>query len=392
LNDSLKVALLSPEYPPLSIGGISAVCYDLSMNLSRQGVHATVFCGKSDKLTVEKVNDNLRVVRMPLLGFPPKHLWFQIQNLSPLLKMLKEFDVVHNVDPRGAFLAYFGRKLHKPFVTHVHGSGYGETKVFLRSPVSCWTLGDFVYEILEYPMNEYLTNMCLRNSDHLVVCSTNRVEEMKRRNRDLDFTKVSVIYNGIDFEKIDSKGVVTEEKGNSVLYWGRLYYNKGILQLIKAISLVKKEFSNVLLDVCGKGPLETKIRVLLRKLDLEGSVYIHGYVSEKDLTEKIRTASVVALPSLYEGQPIAALEAMAYKKPVIMYDFPFAREYITDWHNGLLAKGGDVKDFAQRICAVLWDKKLRLKLGQNGYEHVKKNHSWTTLICKYVDLYNDLTQ
>jgi 1,4-alpha-glucan branching enzyme len=386
------VALLSPEYPPLSIGGISAVCYDLSMNLSKQGIHATVFCGKSDKLTVEKVNDNLRVVRMPLLGFPPKHLWFQIQNLSPLLKILKEFDIVHNVDPRGAFLAYFSRKLHKPFVTHVHGSGYGETKVFLRSPVSCWTLGDFVYEILEYPMNEYLTNMCLRNSDHLVVCSTNRVEEMKRRNRDLDFTKVSVIYNGIDFEKIDSISAVTEEKNFSVLYWGRLYYNKGILQLIKAISLVKKEFSNVLLDVCGKGPLESKIRALLRKLDLESSVYIHGYVSEKYLTEKIRTASVVALPSLYEGQPIAALEAMAYKKPVIMYDFPFAREYIMDWHNGLLAKGGDVKDLAQRICAVLLDKKLRLKLGQNGYEHVKKNHSWAALICKYVDLYKNLTQ
>jgi 1,4-alpha-glucan branching enzyme len=101
---------------------------------------------------------------------------------------------------------------------------------------------------------------------------------------------------------------------------------------------------------------------------------------------------VIALPSLYEGQPMAALEAMAYKKPVIMYDFPFAREYITDWHNGLLAKGGDVEDLAVRIRVALLDKKLRLNLGQNAYERVRKDHNWGTLVHKYINLYSSLVQ
>lgn len=395
LTDRLKVALVSPEFPPSSgVGGISTVAKDLAVNLSRKDISTSVFCGESERISIERINSNLQVIRMPLsfFGLPPRHLWFQTRNLGPLLKLLKGFDIIHNIDPREAFLVYFGRKLRKPFVTHVHGSNYGETKVFLKSPFNTWTLGDFVYEILEYPMNEFLTDICLRNSDHLVVCSTNRVEEMKRRNRELDFDKVSVIQNGIDFSKIDSTTLPIEEKECAVLYWGRLYYNKGIVQLIKAISLVKKHFSAVHLDVCGKGPLEAKLRSLVSRLDLESNVHIHGYTKSKDLAEKIRKASVVVLPSLYEGQPVAALEAMAYKKAVVMYDFPFAREYITDLQNGMIAKGGDIGDLAERIRIALSDKGLRLKLGQNAYERVRKDHNWDTLVFKYINLYNSLVQ
>lgn len=395
MTDRLKVALVSPEFPPSSgVGGFSTVAKDLAVNLSRKDISTSVFCGESERISIERINSNLQVIRMPFsfFGLPPRHLWFQTRNLGPLLKLLEGFDIIHNIDPREAFLAYFGRKLRKPFVTHVHGSNYGETKVFLKSPFNTWTLGDFVYEILEYPMNEFLTDMCLRNSDHLVVCSTNRVEEMKRRNRELDFDKVSVIQNGIDFSKIDSTTPSIEEKECEILYWGRLYYNKGIVQLIKAISLVKKHFSAVHLDVCGKGPLEAKLRSLVSRLDLESNVLIHGYTKSKDLAEKIGKASVVVLPSLYEGQPVAALEAMANRKAVVMYDFPFAREYITDWQNGMIAKGGDVGDLAERIRIALSDKGLRLKLGQNAYERVRKDHNWDTLVFKYINLYNSLVQ
>lgn len=393
LSDNLKVALVSSEYPPSSLGGVSAVCYDLAMSLSKKGVSTTVFCGKSDKIAVERVNNCLRVVRMPIIGLPPRHLWFPVQNLSPLLRLLKEFDVIHNIDTRAAgVLVHFRKNLHKPLLTHVHGCGHCETKVFLKSPISSWSLGEFVYTVLEYPLNEYLTSTSLHHSDHIVVCSTARLDEMKRRNPELDYTKVSVIYNGIDFNRLRYENVVVEERDCSVLFWGRLYYNKGIMQLIRAMALVKKDFPKVSLDVCGKGPLEAKISALTNKLGLEDNVHIHGYVSNEFLIEKIRTASVVALPSLYEGQPVAVLEAMAYRKPLIVYDFPFAREYVTDWHNGLIARGGDVEDLAERLRAALSDKRLRQKLGQNAYEYVRRNHNWDTLVYKYINLYSSLAQ
>ena len=213
---------------------------------------------------------------------------------------------------------------------------------------------------------------------------------MKRRNPELDYSKVSVIYNGIDFNRIDPENIGSREKDGSVLYWGRLYYNKGIIQLVNAMKIVKNSYPDVRLDMCGKGPLENKLRSLVKKLGLEKNVYVHGYTKYADLVEKIKSASVIALPSGYEGQPVAALEAMAHRKPVVMYDFPFAREYISDWKDGLIAKGWDVPDLAHRIEAALSDKKLRLKLSENAYARVKRNHNWDMLVNDYINLYGNL--
>lgn len=398
LANGLKVALISSEYPPSRVGGVSAVCHDLACSLSKKGVNTTVFCGSTDlsrkpnELPVERVTDYLTVIRMPILRFPPRHFWFPVQNLNLLLNSLKEFDIIHNVDTRSdGVLASFRKKSRKPWITHVHGCGHCESRVFVHSPVSSWSLGEFVYFVLEYPLNEYLVTKSLRRSDHLVVCSTARVIEMARRNPEVDITKVSVIYNGIDLDK-DRYKTTEEENECSILYWGRLFYNKGILQLVKAMPLIKRNFPNVQLDVCGKGPLEANLKAIARKLGVESSISFHGYVTDEFLVKKINTASVIALPSLYEGQPVAALEAMAHKKPVVMYDYLFAREYIKDWHNGLLAKGDDVADLAERICVALSDKKLRAKLGFNAYEWIAQNHNWKTLVNRYITLYKDLTQ
>ena len=391
LHKNLKVALVSGEYPPDSLGGVAAVSHDLANALSRKGVDTTVFCGKSDRITIENVNDYLKIVRMPIISIPPRHLWFPVQNLNLLIESLKRFDVIHCVDTRTAgVLAYFRKNLPASFVVHVHGCGHCETKTFLKSPLSSWSLGEFVYSVLEYPLNEFLLNSSLHHSDHVIVCSKAKAEEMKIRNPELDYSKVSVIYNGISLDRVNNS-VPAEENELSVLFWGRLFYNKGIMQLINAIALVKAVFPTVSLDVCGRGPLESKLRLLVDKLGLKANVRFHGYVSNEFLAEKIRTASVVALPSLYEGQPVAVLEAMSYKKTVVVYDFPFAREYIEDWHNGVIAKF-TIKDLADKLCEALSDKKLRQKLGQNALEHVRKNHNWDTLIYKYMDVYDALVR
>jgi len=98
---------------------------------------------------------------------------------------------------------------------------------------------------------------------------------------------------------------------------------------------------------------------------------------------------VVALPSLFEvGPSIAALEAMACKKPIVAFDTPFTREFIGSMWDGLLAKPYDVNDFAEKLYLLLTDSKLRNKLGQNAYEYVKQNHNWSTLVKKHIGIYS----
>ena len=380
---------MSPEYPPYVFGGIGSVCRDLASELSKKGVHTTVFCGGTRHLTVEKANNFLTIVRMPTLAVPPRHFWFQVQNYSLLCRYLKDFDIVHNLDPRLGLIACLTKRLHKPLITHIHECGHCMTKVFLKSAITYWSPGDFIFSVLEYPLNEYLNRMSLNNSNHIIVCSNARLDELKRRTPKFDYSKATVIYNGINLKDIDSFAFGKENE-YSIVFWGRLYYIKGLIELIHAINLVRRDYPEVLLDICGRGPLEPKIRMLIEKLDLTDNVNINGYLSKDKLVEKIRSAYVIVLPSLHEGQPMTALEGMAYGKCIIMYDYPFSREYITDWQDGLIAKGNNIQDLSHRILVAFSDPNLRSTLGERAKVRVRKNHDWTQLTKKYIDIYNDL--
>lgn len=393
MNRDFEIALISPTFPPFTIGGIASACYDLAYSLSKKGIFTTVFCGKSDKMLVEKFNSHLTVVRLPLLDAPPRHLWFQLQNFTPLLKLLKNYTLLHGFSPKAsAIFAYFRKKLQKPFVTSIHGFPHCELRALLSSPISHWAVGDFVYNVLEYPLNDFLIRTCLSHSDHVVVVSFTTLHEMKEKYPDLDYNNTSVIYNGIDFNRpvFRSDCENSDEEDHLVSYFGRLTHLKGIMHLVKAISFVEKDFPDVELEIFGKGPLEPVVRRLIVKLGLTDKVYIRGFIPNTELIKKVRKASVVALPSLYEAQPTSVLEAMACKKPVVAFDLPFAHEYIKDFYNGVLVRPGDSKDLADKICILLSDRKLRFRLGQNAYEYVKRNHNWDTLVDKYIKMYDEV--
>jgi len=323
-------------------------------------------------------------------------LWFQLQNVRVLSKLLTDYTILHGVSPQAsAICAYLKKKLRKPFITTIHEILSHDLKVFTNSPLSEWTIGDFGLHVLEYPLNEFLVRSCLRNSDHIIACGSTTFCELKKTYRGLDPKRISVIYNGINFDKINgiNSKSVNAQNDFSVIYYGRLVWRKGILHLIKSMTILKHEFPNISLKIFGKGPLESKMRRLILKSGLENKVSVRGHVSYVDLVREIKKANVVALPSLYEVGPyISALEAMACKKPLVAFDFPFTREFIMNMYNGVLVKPGNVKDLSEKIRLLLSDKSLRRKLGQNAYNDVKQEHNWDLLVNKYIDVYKNTTE
>lgn len=395
--NSIKVALFSHEFPPFLFGGIGSNCYDLAHSLSKKGVETTVFCGRPHKgISIEKVNENLEIVRLPFIDLPPRFFWFQLLNFGPFLKLIKNYTVLHAVDPQsGAICAYLKRRLRKPLITSIHSVMRSDLKVFLSAPFSEWTIGDFGYNILEYPLHEFLLRTCLANSDHVIVHGLTALNDMKAVYQNLNFKKVSMIYNGISFDKINEIGnefteVGSTSNGISITYFGRLFWRKGLLHLIKAFAIVEQEFPYLTLNIFGKGPLEQKVRKLILKLGLKSKIHLLGAVSYADLIKEVKTTDIVSLPSLYEVGPyIAPLEAMACKKPVIAFDLPFTREFIRTMKTGLLVEPGNVEDLAEKILLLLSDKQLRRRLGQCAYQYVKKNHNWDMLVDDYIKSYED---
>jgi glycosyltransferase involved in cell wall biosynthesis len=207
---------------------------------------------------------------------------------------------------------------------------------------------------------------------------------------------MSVISNGVDFDEIDS--VRIDDCNNkytddfSIIFAGRLFWAKGVLHLLRAMKMLSFDFKNLHLGIYGTGPQENRIRQFISDAGLKNVVFLKGRVPHKQLIAEIKRSDLLVLPSVYEAQPMIALEAMACKKPVVAFGVPFACEIIEDGYNGMLAKAFDPKDLADKIRTLLSDYKLRLKLGRNAYSSVKLEHNWDLQADKYLKVYESLAK
>jgi len=147
------------------------------------------------------------------------------------------------------------------------------------------------------------------------------------------------------------------------------------------------DFKNLRLKIFGTGPQEHRIRQFISDRGLKDIVLLKGHVPHKQLIAEMKRSDLLVLPSLYEAQPMVALEAMACKKPVVAFNAPFVHEIIKNGYNGILARAYDPKDLSDKILLLLSDKKLHRKLGGNAYDYVKREHNWDIQVNKYLDVY-----
>lgn len=386
----MRVALISQPG-----GGISSVCNGLAFSLSKKGIPTTIFSGTSEKPRVERLNECLDVIRLPHFDFPPRPMWFQLRNFRSLLKLLKDYTVVHGVSPEASTIfAFCKRKLRKPLVVSIHAVPLSTLRTFVNAPISRWTFSGFGIYVLEYPLHDFQIRTCLAKSDHVVSCSFATLNEFRAAYKILRMSKVSVIYNGVNFDEIDNIKIDYENMNGqnnlSIVFAGRLFWLKGIIHLLKAFEILRQDFKDLDLKIFGEGPEEHRIRRFVADMGLRDNVHLQGRVPHKNLIAEIKKSDVVVLPSLYEAQPMFALEAMACKKPLVAFDIRFAREIVANGHNGLLAEAYDVKDLSEKIRLILSDEKFRFEIGQNAYEYVKREHNWNTQVEKYLDVYKNV--
>ncbi len=138
--------------------------------------------------------------------------------------------------------------------------------------------------------------------------------------------KIEVIYNPVDFQKIQ---ILKKEKlsskyqklfQNSFVFIniGRLTEQKGQYYLIRAFRDVKKKAENTKLIILGEGPLRKKLEKLIKTLGLENDVFLLG--NRANVYKYLANSNCFILSSLWEGLPNTLLEAMAVGLPAISTD------------------------------------------------------------------------
>jgi glycosyltransferase involved in cell wall biosynthesis len=136
-----------------------------------------------------------------------------------------------------------------------------------------------------------------------------------------------------------------------VIYVGRFIRQKGVLTLLRAMSLVR---SKVRLVLVGQGELEGEIQSVIDQLGLKNKVLLEGPQWGEAVEYLIIGASAVIIPSeWYDNLPLILCQANALGKPVIASRIDGIPEYIRDGQNGYLFTPGDPVELAGCIDRVM---------------------------------------
>lgn len=204
----------------------------------------------------------------------------------------------------------------------------------------------------------------------------------------IDENKITVIYNGVDLEKYNFDVSVKEE--NTVCFVGRLVRYKRVDLLINAVSILKKEFENILLKIIGVGPEEENLKKLVKEKDLEKNVKFFGFVEDhNDVLLEIAKSKIFSLPSDVEGFGIVTVEAMACNTPYVCSNIKPIKEVTNNGYGGFLFEQGNYVDLADKIRLLLKDNDLYEKKINEEKEQVK-NYDWDKLAYDTEVFYNEI--
>jgi glycosyltransferase involved in cell wall biosynthesis len=133
-----------------------------------------------------------------------------------------------------------------------------------------------------------------------------------------------------------------------ILCVGRLHdAQKRLSDVLRALARLPDRWR---LQIAGSGPDRDMFERLSDELGIGERVTYLGFVSDSTkLRELYRGASVLALPSAYEGLPMVLLEAMSCATPVVGSDIPAIAEVVADGQTGLLVPAGDPVRLAEAL-------------------------------------------
>ncbi|MFX0196075.1 MAG: glycosyltransferase family 4 protein [Candidatus Hodarchaeota archaeon] len=207
------------------------------------------------------------------------------------------------------------------------------------------------------------------------------------------FTNVS---DGVDtefFKPENTRRLKIECKEPFVFLPSRITPNKGHLDVVRAVSLLKKSEIRPMIVFAGQHEstefLE-KLRSSIKDLGMNHDVMFVGRRSLDDLRDWYAASALVVLPSYSEGLGRVLLEAQAMKKPVVAYDVGGVSEAIKVGKTGYTVRKGDVRGLSARIQELLTDDKKRIQMGECGRSFVQSEFSLLKLARRHEDFYLDV--
>ncbi|HEV2339831.1 MAG TPA: glycosyltransferase [Patescibacteria group bacterium] len=371
----MKILIATDYYFP-SIGGVSTAVRQMTQGLAQRGHDVRLLAPSPSWRFYEEKKAGVTIYRirsLPLdislnnLRYSPPFL-----HRSAVRKIISAFqpDIVHihvpHLIPYTAFS--IAKSMGIPVVATAH------------------TLPENVSAILPLPKpmgmivgNLYVKQIVgLYNHCDLVISPTEVGVNILKANG-LQ-APVMAMSNGIDlsrFEKriTETKKTVLAEKlhlpsRQIALYTGRLDKEKHLETIVRALPYLH---TNCHVIIAGEGKQKDQLVAEAEKLGVSDKITFVGFVRENQLLTIYRLAKVFLMPSTAELQCLSAMEAMASELPVIAANAKALPYLVKNGENGYLFTPLHPKSLAEKLDALLSDKKLQKEMGKKGKLFIQKH-------------------
>jgi glycosyltransferase involved in cell wall biosynthesis len=250
----------------------------------------------------------------------------------------------HAALPCGYAAALLSRRLGIPFVVTIHGLDVFNS-CFQKGIAAGW---------------RRKASLKVYENASKVVCISGKVQRLLKDGMGAAVVS-EVVYNGTD-PSVFQTGL-TPEQAPTILMVGNLLAGKGHELVLRAISRVKGSHPDLQCRIIGAGADRDRFARLAKDLGISEQVHFLGRRSRSEVAEAMRSCTVFALPSRYEGLGCVYLEAMSSGKPVIACQGQGIDEIIRHGSNGWLIPVDGVEELVQGLQALLADGELRARIG-----------------------------
>jgi len=236
----------------------------------------------------------------------------------------------------------------------------------------CWRRGCVsLAAMILYAQLDLRVRPWIKRTVQLYHCPSRQIQKMAGS---LGYEPTIHIPLGIDPSFVQAE-LAKHEGPPAILYVGGLIEAKGVLFLPEALHRIKERIPDVKLILCGRGPLEERLKREFAERQLTANVEFKGFVDHALIVDLYRSAHVFVCPSIYSEQfGLVGPEALACGVPCVGSNVGGIPEWLHDGEWGYLVPPRDSIAIADRVISMLLDRNARLSFGMKGRDYVRATY------------------
>jgi glycosyltransferase involved in cell wall biosynthesis len=317
-------------------------------------------------------------------GIFPEIEAYSIRAYKKLKELTKKhkFDIIHDNQSLGYGFILI-KLLGIPFVSTIHHPLSIDRSTWFEYPSNFRVK---MKRVLYYPL--VMQSFISKRMDHIVTVSHDAANEIHKAFG-VKKKKMSVVYNGLESQIFKPVPGVKKRK-NSLIFVGNVEdRKKGIIYLLKALSIMKNKVHLTLVD--GGAPNHNHIPGWIDKFGLNDRITFTGNITTERLVELYSENEIAVAPSLYEGFGFPAAEALACELPLVAATGGALPEVVGENKKaGMLVPPRDAQALADALDYLIDNPKERVRLGKEGRKRVQKLFTWENSVKELVEVYEEV--